>query len=111
MRKEVTGGYWDFREQDKLSDGDWAASHRGWLHSTSQPIGTVAFYLDYGPGHLRYDEGQETEPGHVYVCVYSSPQKEGGTGCSLGGRFCETVAEAQAWAYAQAVSHGLIEGR
>lgn len=94
----------DYTSKAAHSSDRWATSDRGWLYAPELK-GTVANYLDYGPDHYRspHQDGEREpcracEAGNVHVCVYRCPQDFRDYGQNFGWRWCETVAQAKAWA-------------
>lgn len=73
-----------------------ANSPRGWYwpKGTTRPGETLCagHYLDYGAGHRRFDNLQQSQPGNIHCVVFAKT-----TGRCIASRYVETVEAARAW--------------
>lgn len=82
-----------------------ALSARGWYwprKSTCRGKTLCAgHYLDYQPGHMRFDNVQQTQPGNIHCVVIAKSSGQTASWC-----YVETVEAARAWIEAEAAKFG-----
>lgn len=82
-----------------------ATSPRGWYwpKTSTRPGETLCagHYLDYGPGHYRYDNQKDSEPGNIHCVVIAQA-----TGKCVAWKYVETVEAARAFIETEAAKFG-----